>query len=456
MMLMKNVLFLFLVFTGSFLNAQLTVSEQVINYGEIGPDTDLEKEVFFINTGTKEAFLLTNDFPREYAAHVSSKSVAVGDTLFLRWKFNPFQKGKFSDEITLWFSTMDKPTMLKVKGDVKYIDPYANPACPSFNDRPAGEEKSFVTDFLVLEKRSGIPIKNASIKIVDRGIIAADIKTDRKGENQLKLPIRYFYFLVAAEGYVSADLYSYVNSKNHRFVFELEPLEVPVLAEEVIEPAEEPLQKPEITPLVEENEPVMEEVIPEDTAEFSSEKYAPNNIVFLVDVSGSMNNSGRLEILKASMIELVEMLRPEDKVSLVSYARAANVILPPTSGRDKEEIISEIRNLKAQGATSGEKGLKRAYAAAKSAYITKGNNRVYIATDGVFKGSEVQPINKLVKKFSRRKIYLSVLGVKGTKFTKQKMAELAKLGEGRFVALEEFDTAPMALKELIKEQSKLN
>jgi len=448
---MKNSLFLILTIISSAVSAQITVSESVINYGEIGPDTDLEKEVFFVNTSSKKAFLLTNDFPREYAAHVSSKSVKAGDTLFLRWKFNPFKEGKFHDEIELWFSTLDKPTLLKIKGDVKYIDPYSNPACPNFNDRPAGEEKGFLTDFIVLEKNSGQPIKNASIKVVDRGMTTADFLTNRKGEYQMKLPIRYFYFLVEADGYTSSDKYSYVNSKNHRFLFELEPLEIPKSSEKIESEIFEKIDEP-TTEAVEE---VLTELIKEDNSEFSSQIYAPNNIVFLVDVSGSMNSNGRLDILKASMIELVQMLRPQDRVSLVSYARSADVILPPTSGTEKEEIISEIRNLKAQGATSGEKGLKRAYSAAKSAYITKGNNRVYIATDGVFKGSEVQPINKLVKKNSRRKIYLSVLGVKGTKFTKKKMAELAELGQGTFVELEDFNTAPDMLKLLIKAQSKL-
>lgn len=453
------------------ISAQIVVSERVIDYGEIGPDTGLEKEIFLVNTGSKSSLLLTNDFPRDYSAHISSKNVAPGDTVYLRWKFNPFSEGVFNDKIAIWFSTMNEPLEIKVKGKVKYIDPYSNPSCPNFNERPAGQEKTFITDFVVQEEYSKKRIKGAQIRLIDRGVVAVDLSTDRNGERSAKLPIRYFYFLVEAEGYESADLYSYVNSKNHRFVFDLVPLVIPepepealvveekeiaVLIENIDDTAaaaEEPLEKETPEGAEEIKDPV--ETIPEKPlTDFDSRAYRPNNIVFLVDVSGSMNQNGRMDILKASMIKLVAMMRPEDKISLVSYARSASVLLEPTSGANKEEIIAEIRALSPQGATNGERGLKQAYSTAKASFISNGNNRVYIATDGVFRVSEVEAIEKLVTKNSRRKINLSVLGIKGTNFTKKKMAELAKLGKGDFLDMEDFDKSAEGLKQLVKSQSK--
>ncbi len=464
---MKLFLTLLLVIIATLVDAQISVSERVINYGNIGPDTSLEKEIYLVNTGTKSSLLLTNDFPRDYAAHISSKSVAPGDTVYLRWKFNPFSEGVFNDKITIWFSTMNEPLEIKIKGNVKYIDPYGNPSCPNFNERPAGHEKTFVTDFVVQEEGTKERIKGAQIRLIDRGVVAVDLSTDRNGERSAKLPIRYFYFLVEAEGYESAELYSYVNSKNHRFVFDLTPLLVPepevVIVEEeeiaeVIEevPEEELMEEEEELEIAEEvKEEELVEIMPDEPfSEFDSRVYKPNNIVFLVDVSGSMNQNGRMDILKASMIELVAMMRPEDKISLVSYARNTNVLLEPTSGANKEEIISEIRALSPQGATNGERGLKQAYSTAKSSFISKGNNRVYIATDGVFRVSEVEAIEKLVTKNSRRNINLSVLGIKGTNFTKKKMAELADLGKGDFLDMEDFDKSTEGLKALVKSQSK--
>ncbi len=450
---MKLFISIFIVCNVVSLSAQISASERVIDYGEIRPGSGLEKEVYFINTGAKEALLLTNDFPREYSAHISSKKVSPGDTVFLRWKFNPLHKGGFNDKISLWFSTMDEPNVIKIKGNVQYIDPYANPACPNFNERPAGQERTFLTDFVVLDKASREPIKNAKVKVVDRGLIMVDLEMDRNGEKSVKLPIRYYYFSVEAEGYEPSDLYSYINSKNHRFVFDLHPLEVSQPIEEK-EEIDEDIVKVEESAEVEEIEINMEVEEIEELEEFSLKEYAPNNLVFLVDVSGSMNNNGRLEILKSSMIEMVNMMRAEDKIALVSYARNANVLLAPTSGANKEQIIREIRSLSPQGSTSGEKGLKQAYATAKSGFISGGNNRVYIATDGVFKVSENEAIYKAVRKNTNRKIYLSVLGIKGTTFTKKKMAELAKEGKGAFIDMEDFDSSAEKLKELVKSQSK--
>jgi Ca-activated chloride channel family protein len=234
----------------------------------------------------------------------------------------------------------------------------------------------------------------------------------------------------------------------------VEEKEIALLIEDVEDTTEEePLEKE--TPEVAEDVKTPVETIPEEPLiDFDSRAYRPNNIVFLVDVSGSMNQNGRMDILKASMIDLVGMMRPEDKISLVSYARNTSVLLEPTSGANKEEIIAEIRALSPQGATNGERGLKQAYSTARSSFISKGNNRVYIATDGVFRVSEVEAIEKLVTKNSRRSINLSVLGIKGTSFTKKKMAELAKLGKGDFLDMEDFDKSAEGLKQLVKSQSK--
>jgi len=456
---MKKWVLLVLLGVATQIQAQIILSESIINYGQILAETPLEKEILIVNNGEKTSLLLTQDFPREYDAHISNKTINPGDTAYLRWKFNPLQKGNFNDKITLWYSSMNEPVFLKIKGDVKYIDPYASPACPNFYQRPAGEERTFITDILVIDSLSSEPLNKSNVTLLDNGYKVLHLLTDKKGLSQIKVPIRYYYFLVEKDGYEPKGFYSYINSKNHRFQVELNPLSTkdllntepiitstPVKEEELIAEEKEITIKPSlITP---------SETDKEEPSDFSRRQYKANNLVFLVDVSGSMNAQGRLEILKSSMIELVNMMRPEDRISLVSYSRNASIILNPTSGKDKELIISEIRNLRAQGATSGEKGLKAAYKSAKNGFISGGNNRVYIATDGVFKVSEVEAINKLVTKNTRRKILLSVLGIRGTEFSKRKLSELAQKGAGEFVALDNFDNAPEKLKILVKNQSK--
>src|SRR5213079_2839187 len=113
-------------------------------------------------------------------------------------------------------------------------------------------------------------------------------------------------------------------------------------------------------------------------------KMAPNNLVFLLDVSGSMMPPERLPLIKSAFHVLVDRLRAEDTVSIVVYAGAAGLVLPPTSGADKHAILDALDHLQAGGSTAGAAGIELAYKVAKDNYKADGNNRVILATDGDF------------------------------------------------------------------------
>ncbi len=113
-------------------------------------------------------------------------------------------------------------------------------------------------------------------------------------------------------------------------------------------------------------------------------KMAPNNLVFLLDVSGSMQPDDRLPLVKAGLRVLVEQLRAEDRVSIVVYAGAAGLVLPPTSGADKSTILAALDQLQAGGSTAGGAGIELAYKIAQENFLRDGNNRVILATDGDF------------------------------------------------------------------------
>ena len=110
----------------------------------------------------------------------------------------------------------------------------------------------------------------------------------------------------------------------------------------------------------------------------------PSNLVFLLDVSGSMSTQNKLPLLRKAFKLLVQQLREEDKVSIVVYAGASGLVLPPTSGSDKHKIISALDKLKSGGSTAGAAGINLAYQTAESTFIKNGNNRIILATDGDF------------------------------------------------------------------------
>ncbi len=110
----------------------------------------------------------------------------------------------------------------------------------------------------------------------------------------------------------------------------------------------------------------------------------PANLVFLVDVSGSMEEPNKLPLVKQTLRLLTEQLRPQDKVTLITYASGEKLVLPPTSGKEKDTILRTINELQAGGATAGESAIQLAYKEAEKAFIKNGINRILLATDGDF------------------------------------------------------------------------
>ena len=176
----------------------------------------------------------------------------------------------------------------------------------------------------------------------------------------------------------------------------------------------------------------------------------PSNLVFLIDVSGSMDLPNRLPLLKASFQMLVKNLRAIDTVTIVTYGGSVAVWLQPTSGAEKEKIIKSIEELTASGDTPGESGIRLAYKMAQQSFIKKGNNRVILATDGDFNVGETseKALEELITFERRSGVYLTCLGVGMGNFKDSKLETLAKRGNGNYAYL---DNISEAEKVLVKE-----
>ena len=156
------------------------------------------------------------------------------------------------------------------------------------------------------------------------------------------------------------------------------------------------------------------------------------NLVFLVDSSGSMNEPNKLPLLKQSFRLLVEQLRPGDKVSIVTYAGAAGLVLPPTSGADKSRILAAMDRLSARGSTAGAEGIRLAYQLAEDNFDKSAVNRVILATDGDFNVGITDP-NALEEYIAEKRgtgVFLSVLGFGTGNYNDVVMQKLAQAGNG--------------------------
>ena len=163
-----------------------------------------------------------------------------------------------------------------------------------------------------------------------------------------------------------------------------------------------------------------------------------NNLVFLIDVSGSMHSYNKLELVKKSLRLLVDEMREEDKISLVVYAGAAGVVLSSTSGMDKDKIKGAIDELSAGGSTAGGAGIKLAYQSAKENFIKGGNNRVILATDGDFNvgvSSDGELVD-LIEKERESGVFLTVLGYGMGNLKDAKMEKLADKGNGNYAYID--------------------
>ncbi len=164
----------------------------------------------------------------------------------------------------------------------------------------------------------------------------------------------------------------------------------------------------------------------------------PSNLVFLLDVSGSMQEPNKLPLVKASLAMLVNTLRPNDRVAIVVYAGSAGLVLPSTSGDEKPKILAAIEQLEAGGSTAGGAGIKRAYDEAVANFIRGGNNRVILATDGDFNVG-VSSDGELVRLIEDRRktgVFLTVLGFGMGNLKDSKMEQLADHGNGNYAYID--------------------
>ena len=183
----------------------------------------------------------------------------------------------------------------------------------------------------------------------------------------------------------------------------------------------------------------------------SLDNLPPSNLVFLLDVSGSMNSPDKLPLLKESLKILLNQLGSKDRVAIVTYAGSSGLLLPSTTADRKNEIIRAMENLQAGGSTAGGQGIQLAYKVALDNFIQNGNNRVILATDGDFNvglSSDDQLVSMIEQK-RQSGIFLSVFGFGTGNYNDSMMEKLSNKGNGNYAYIDSVNEAKKALGEQI-------
>jgi Ca-activated chloride channel homolog len=421
------------------LDAQITITPALLDFGTTQPETQWVVDVKIKNQGEKKDFLLRTTFSHEYEVLYTSKTLMPDSTITMRVKFMPRLKGVFDEKIEIYFASMDKPIVFPVRAIVEYKNPQDNIPCPDFSRLAADccSDNMFVVQ--VKDEQSGLPISGVSVIISESGHERMKILTGKNGIVTQSIPIGYYEIRVIHPDFEVDSKVGYINHRNSRFEFLLKPNSKPIPVKEEEEVKKEMVETP-VDTMVKYDLPL--------------DEFKPNNIVFLLDVSHSMAQGEKLKLMKGALHNLSGVLRPIDKITIVSYADNAEVLLQTTSGAEGQIISDLIEAIKVGGSTSGEKGFKTAYRIMRREFLKDSNNQLIVVTDGVFQPADQIEIDKLVKKNSKKQITTSVVGIQCASFAELKLTEISSAGHGSFLLIESENDMHVITEEMKRRSAK--
>lgn len=451
------ILFILISFTGF---SQLKASKLKHDFGDLYDNAPTYVDFTFTNESGVPVYLLTIDKPQEVYYIYSTKIIQPDSTLVLRLKVNDRVKGRFNYRVDVYFSDSNQPTPLYLTGNVKEKSTNSMTECPDFSKTPpAGQMAEFAITIKVIDSLTGEPIRKSKVYVINNGDLLGEYYTNSEGIIHRKFPIGFYYMTAHKDDYLSNFHEGYLN-------FQSNYVEIKLQQPKIEEPINEPINNPVLVVNEPNTEPVVidtliidepidttTETITEMPNNFNSKHFVPNNIVFIVDISASMNGMGKLDLLKMSMIELTKLLRKEDRVTLIAYSGSVTILLEDISGMDKDRIIAQVKTLTAKGYTNGGEAIKEGYRLAKKSYIKGGNNLIFMVTDGAFNKGQ-QDFKKTIRSnYKKLGIRFSVVGIKTTDYLTSNMRSMTDLGGGEYVRIITVDDAKNKLFEEIKRTS---
>lgn len=455
----------FLFFTQ--LNGQIIFDKKSHDFGEINPEDTRFVDFKLTNTSSKKAFLLRVDKPSDVTFIQKGNTLEKDSSIYLRFQVNPNKKGKFNYTIPVYLSDREKPEKLKLTGSLLSTPESTASSftqCPSFGSSPAGKNPlDFELNLTTVDEETKAPVPNSTVLIIQNGQPLGKWKTDKNGMLRVQIPLGITYFHVRQQNYEGTEIGQYVNFKRNNVTVALRPKSSPLPEAEIKEEQEEI----NVTPQIVEEYIVEESTISKDSVEntrdtvpfasldpndFNSAQFKPVNAVFIIDVSSSMKQADRLELMKYSLINLSQMLREEDKIGIVSYASNPEVLLRPTTGNKKDQIIPIIEKVKAGGFTDGGAGIRKGLRMARWNRNKEGVNHVFIISDGAFNRNSGN-YRRWIRLSKKRGIKMSVVGIKTKERDVEEMKEIAELGGGTFIPIERLVDASQNLKQVVRKSA---
>mgnify|MGYP000409706908 CR=1 FL=1 len=497
-MKLRNLILLLLIAILHDSNGQsVSVTPDAYDFGTVEKWKNDTAKFTIVNTGSSKFIFLPIGYSEDVRVIVPQGAVMAGQSITVKFIYYTQDRGNFRKSVPIYISTSGEPITLTIKGRIIDFHRDAMLNCPSLieDTPPATAEKPVeinVIDAISGEGLNGFDmiVKNESDQQLIEKASKDKVYFDRLKNGKYRV-------IVNLTGYETKEQEILVNRVSRKFVIKLRPDDGPVVMvppdqknksdEPLIleKPANEDEEKKDIERLREKfNEKFKDKKIIEkdvivvkdgekdsskkdtlivnnsdlpdftETGTLNKDKYASNNIVFLIDISSSMDRPEKLPYLKKAVKDMVKILRKEDLVTIIVYSSKVNVLLQGEPGSNKEAIYTIIDGLQAKGLSHGTEGMNIAYNNAKQNFIPGGNNQIILVSDGMFNSEnfDAETLYKLSKdRADFDNIKTSAIGFGKNKEAIEFMKTLAENGSGNFIRiLSENDAAVVLVNEIMQ------
>lgn len=472
---MRFFLLFILIYSFSECYSQVIFEKYKHDFGDLTSISERFIDILVTNKNSKKEFLLSIKKPPNVVYLTNGQFMEKDSSLTIRLQVNPKNKGRFVYEVQIYTSDKDEPTLIKLTGNLtEEITNQTNSlqACPDFNSTPSKNKATeFELSIITIDKNTRELLDASSVTILQNGLPNGIFITNKKGEIKCKIPLGFTYFYINKSGYSSKEIGAYVNFQRNKIIVELEknqlqnsanqldnkPLKTEISANqkneitiELKSQLENDIKQEATVQKIEENQ-ILDTIQFEDLNPtiFDDAHFKPINVTFVLDVSSSMQAGEKMELLKFSLYQIVDILRKQDKISIVSYASETKVELPTSIGTEKEKIKKIVEGLKAGGLTAGGSGIKLGYIQTLNSYIQNGVNQIVVITDGAFNKNS-DDYKNYIEKYKKKGINMTVVGILNNETDKKTMQKVAELGGGRYVEINKLSDAMNNLKQEIR------
>jgi len=476
------------------------VSSLTKDFGKVKDWNNPAFTVTYTNTSGKQQLFLPVMYTVDLGVRIGKMKLQPGESTTIEFKYYTEEFGRFIKRIPIYVSTQAEPTVFTLKGNINSFHPDAFTFCPRIDNKDLVTRTTFIHTIKVIDATTKEPLQDFEINIGTR--TSKESIVSERSSMQLRREKPGMYTLeVDKENYEIVRLEKYINRNTEETIIEL-VREYPDTnrAEEDFEfarvdtPKEDEIEQKD-TPTTEDKDEIVKERVEEqekdteeeqeeeiedvkeeetfdwtkaqepketDTADFKEDgklnesKYAYNHIIFLIDASTSMKNPEKMPLLKESMRQMIQVLRPEDKVSIITYGNSAKTLISNVSGAEKELLEHTVDGLVAKGQSYGQEGVDMAYKLARKYLIADGNNEIILASDGVFNSknfSEKKLYRKATVRNAAYTIRLSTIGFGTSKRALSFLETLAQKGNGSYLLIANENEANKVLIENLMKHS---